>query len=278
MAAKRDTAILKLIRKRRDAWLVLPPGEERVAVIRDDFLPWVFALLQDLNVHTAMAEIGSRAAAGVTGNDREARQDRVLKGYPAMLNELRLILPTNETDLVIGDLKAMDAGHAPLALYPRKAKQVDKRRREVQDRCVLRAEYDAGLLGMSRKKVLEQRNTPGKLPLPVSRLNRWALRLSTEQTQLFHSTGEKKRTGAALSAEEQKALEAVERNTLEELIKLAIDMGGLSGSRRRYRPPPAASDQGGVHLVGKLTMVMIPKSVRRGAGRRLRRHLAEIDL
>jgi hypothetical protein len=244
IVAKRDETLTKHIRqlqRLRDAWLALPPGEARIAAIRD-FVPWACAVLQGLNVHTALDEIALHAAAGITGDDREARRDRLLKGYPAMLAVLRPILPTNETDLFIGDLKAMDAGHAPFALYPRERRQAEARLREMQERCVLRAEYDAGLLDITRKKVVEQRNILGKLPLPVSRLNRWALRLSTEQTRLFRDAGRKKRAGVALSAEEQKALEAAERNTLEELIEVTISMSGLSGSRPRYRRPRTKRD------------------------------------
>jgi hypothetical protein len=239
---KRDAAILariRQLRRWRDAWQALPPGKARIAAIRD-FMPWVCALLQeDLGVDTALIEIASDAAAGVTGDDLEARRDRLLKGYPAVLAVLRLILPTNTTDLFIGELKRMDDGRAPLVLYPRPRRQAEAQLREMQERCVLRAEYDAGLLGIRRKKVLEQRNIPGNPPLPVRRLDRWAERPSNEQKRLFHGAGKKKRTGVALSAEEQKALEAVERNTLEELIELTIHMSGLSGSRPRYRRPQA---------------------------------------
>ena len=166
-------------------------------------MSWVCSLVQDLHAHTALAEIASHAAAGVTGSDREARRDRLLKGYPAMLEALRLILPTAETDLCIGDFLAMDAGRAPVALYPRAAKQVDDRRSFVQEQCVLRAEYDAGVQGKSRTEVLELRNIPGKPSLPVSRLNRWALRLPNELKQRHYDIGEKVRNGVALSEAEQ---------------------------------------------------------------------------
>lgn len=240
MAAKHDAAVLRRIRKLRDDWMALPPGDARIAAIRD-YMLWVSALLQEINVHSALAEIALHAAAGVTGGDREARRDRVLKGYPAMLAELRLILPTAETDLFIGDLLAMDAGRAPIALYPRVVKQTDDRRVYLQEQCVLRAEYDAGVLGVSRKKVLDMRNIHGKPALPLSRLNRWALRMSKGFKQLHYDTGKKVRNDIALSEQEQKLCEAIQRYTLDELIHLAIVAGGQAGGRPRHRSPPEPS-------------------------------------
>jgi hypothetical protein len=234
MAAEWEAVVLEHIRKLHDAWLALPPaGEARIAAIREDYMPLVNPLMQALNVQTALAEIALHDAAGVTGNDLEADRERVLKGYPGVLYALRFILPPRETDLFVGDLKAMGAGRAPLALYPLAKKYVDKRRHEIQERCVLRAEYDAGVLGISRKEMLERRNTASNPPLPVSRLNRWALHLPNKQ--LAHNIGEKKRDGVALSEEEQKLQEAIERNTLEQLIDLANVTGGQSGSRARSR-------------------------------------------
>src|SRR3954451_22019220 len=59
-------------------------------------------------------------------------------------------------------------------------KQLDKRRREIQERCVLRAEYDAKVVGKSRTKVIEQH----KSRLPVVTFNRWAGRVAEAQKQL----------------------------------------------------------------------------------------------